>query len=140
MPIISVKDNENNRWKRNAKKFKKKNKGDGSYSERVRGKWFCWAFKLDFLQLISTDSLIFKSNLEFALSIILKERELYESKHAAVERRCLKIWLVTLFDMFLNPSLKMTASFVNVARTTEMYILGKIWNHQELGLYMKNNF
>ena len=25
-------------------------------------------------------------------SIILKERELYESKHVAVERRCLKIW------------------------------------------------
>ena len=26
--------------------------------------------------------------------------------------------LVTLFDMFLNPSFKMTRSFANVARTT----------------------
>ena len=26
--------------------------------------------------------------------------------------------LVILFDMFLNPSFKMTASFTNVARTT----------------------
>ena len=28
------------------------NKGDGSYSERVRAKWFCWAFQLGCLQLI----------------------------------------------------------------------------------------
>ena len=35
-------------------------------------------------------SLIFKSNLELALSIILKQRELYESKHVVVECRCLK--------------------------------------------------
>ena len=94
MPIISVRDNENNRWKRNAEKKTKteKNKGDKSYSERVRAKWFCCAFKLGFLQLICKASLIFKSNLELALSIILKERELYESKHVAVECRCLKIW------------------------------------------------
>ena len=38
----------------------------------------------------SLTSLIFKSNLELALSIILKQRELYESKHVVVERRCLK--------------------------------------------------
>ena len=35
--------------------------------------------------------LIFKSNLELALSIILKQRELYESKHVAMECRCLEI-------------------------------------------------
>ena len=76
-------DNENNRWKRNAEKKTKteKNKGDKSCSERVRAKWFCCAFKLSFLQLICKASLIFKSNLELALSVILKERELYESKH-----------------------------------------------------------
>ena len=51
-----------------------KNKGDKSYSERVRAKWFCCAFKLGFFQLICKASLIFKSNLELALSIILKER------------------------------------------------------------------
>ena len=72
------------------RKKTEKNKGDKSYSERVRAKWFC-AFKLGFLQLIFKASLIFKSNLDLALSIILKERELYESKHVAVDCRCLKI-------------------------------------------------
>ena len=52
-----------------------------SYSERVRAKWFYCAFKLGFLQLICEASLIFNSNLELALSITLKQRELYESKH-----------------------------------------------------------
>ena len=60
MPITSVRDNENNRWKRNEKKKKNKqaNKdkeeqgGDRSSSERVRAEWFCCAFKLGLLQLI----------------------------------------------------------------------------------------
>ena len=46
--------------------------GNKSYSERVRAKWFCCAFKLGFLQLICKASLIFKLNLELAVSIILK--------------------------------------------------------------------
>ena len=91
MPIISVRDNENNRWKRNAKTknktTKKKQKkqrqnrtrGDRSYNERVRAKWPFCPFRLGFLQLISKTSLIFKLNLELALSIILKQRQLYES-------------------------------------------------------------
>ena len=58
-----------------------RSKGNRSYSERVRAKWFCCAFKLGFLQLICRASLIFKSNLELFLSFILKERKLYESKH-----------------------------------------------------------
>ena len=62
-----------------------------SYSERVRAKWFCCAFKLGFLELMCQASLIFKSNLELALSIILKQRELYESKHVSEKCRCLKI-------------------------------------------------
>ena len=99
-----------------------KNKEDKSYSERVRAKLFCCPFKLSFLQSICKASLIFKSNLELALSITLKERELNESKHVAVECKCLKIWdfliFVILFDMLLNPSFKMTTSFANVARTT----------------------
>ena len=66
--------------------------GNRNYSERVRAKWFCFAFKLGFLQLICMASLIFKSNLELTLSIILKQRELYESKHISEECRCLKIW------------------------------------------------
>ena len=83
-------------------KFKKQpktemNKGDGNYSERVKAKWFFCAFKLGFLQLICKAFLIFKSNFELALSIILKERELYESKHVEVECRCLKIWYLLSF-------------------------------------------
>ena len=43
MMLISVRYNKNNRWKRNAKTKKKKErqkrtKGDRSYSERVRAK------------------------------------------------------------------------------------------------------
>ena len=55
-------------------KNKKENRGDASYSEIVRAKSFCWAFKLGFFQLICKAPLIFKPNLELALSIILKER------------------------------------------------------------------
>ena len=85
--IISVKDNGNNRWKRNAKKKQrlKRRRGNRSYSERVRAKLFCCAFKLGFLQLICQDSLIFKSNLKLVLPIILKQRELYESKYVVVD-------------------------------------------------------
>ena len=53
----------------------KRTRGDRSYSERVEAKWFCWAFKLGFMQVIYKASLIFKSNLELALSIILKQRD-----------------------------------------------------------------
>ena len=67
-------------------------KDNASYSERVRAKRSWCAFKLGFMQLICKASLIFKPNLELALSIILKKRKLYESKHVAVECRYLKIW------------------------------------------------
>ena len=78
----------------------KQNKGDGSYSKRVREKCFCWAFKLGFLQLICKAFLIFKSNLELTLSIILKERELYEPEHVAVECRYLKTWDLLYFLIY----------------------------------------
>ena len=39
-----------------------RSKGNRSYSEMVRAKWFCWALKLGFLQLICKASLIFKPN------------------------------------------------------------------------------
>ena len=77
---------------KNKTKQNNRTRGGGNYSEKVRDKWFCLAFKLDYLQLICKASSIFKSNLESASSIISKERELYESKHTAVECRCLKIW------------------------------------------------
>ena len=95
MLIISIRNNENNKNKKKKTQKKKlkieKNKVEKSYSERVRAKSFYCAFKLGFLQLICTATLIFKSNLELALSIILKEKELYESKHVTVECRCLKL-------------------------------------------------
>ena len=66
--------------KNNKRKTKtERSKGNRSYRKRVRARWFCCAFKLDFHQLICKASLILKSNLELALSIILKQRELYES-------------------------------------------------------------
>ena len=61
-----------------------RSKGNRSYREIVRVKWFCCAFNLGFPHLISKASLIFKSNLQLALSIILKQRGLYESEHVAV--------------------------------------------------------
>ena len=73
-----ARDNKNERWKKKGKrKRQKRNKGDASYGGSVRAKWFFWAFKLGFVQLMYKAFLIFKSNLELGLSIILKERELY---------------------------------------------------------------
>ena len=49
----------------------RKKQWDGaSYSESVRGKWFCQAFKLGFVQWICKTSLTFKSNLKWVFSII----------------------------------------------------------------------
>ena len=62
--------------KRQKSKDRKKQRSGTSYSERVRAKWYCSTFKLGFVQLICKASLIFKLNLDLALSIILKEREL----------------------------------------------------------------
>ena len=48
-----------------------------------------------------------------------------------------------LFDMFLNPSFKMTTSFANIARattSTSKLNTRKYFKYQELDLYMKNNF
>ena len=83
MPIITVeilKTIDEREMQKTTKKKKKaeRSKADRSYSERVRAKWFCCALKLAFLQLICKVSLLFNSNLELVLSIILKQRELYE--------------------------------------------------------------
>ena len=77
--------------KKKKQKRQKRARGDRSYSERVRAKSVSCGFKLGFLQLICNASLIFKSNLELALSVILKPRRLYESKHVVVECRCLNL-------------------------------------------------
>ena len=50
---------------------------------------------------------------------------------------------LVLFDMFLNPSFKMTTSFANIARattSTSKLNTRKYFKYQELDLYMKNNF
>ena len=44
--------------------------GDREVSERVRAKWFCCAFKLGFIQLISKASLIFNTNFLSPVSFI----------------------------------------------------------------------
>ena len=56
-----------------------KKKTDEIYIKSVITLLFCCAFNLDFLKLIYKASLIFKSNLELALWIILKERDFDES-------------------------------------------------------------
>ena len=83
MKIIDVRETKK-------KKTKKKRK-------TKRAKWFFFASKEGFLQLICKASLIFKLNLELALPIILLERKLYESKHDAVECRYLRIWHLLSF-------------------------------------------
>ena len=77
--------------KEKCKKTTKEKQIKAEKSKRNRSKLFCCAFKLGFLQLICKASLIFKSNLKLALSFILKQRELFESKHVAMECTCLKI-------------------------------------------------
>ena len=51
------------------KRDRKEQRGDATYIENVRAKWSWCAFKL-----ICNASLIFKSHLELASSIISKER------------------------------------------------------------------
>ena len=77
-----TKKKKKNKQKNKNKTKTEKNKEDKSYCEKVRAKWFCCALKLGFLHLIKLvckASLIFKSNLESDLSIILKEGALYKS-------------------------------------------------------------
>ena len=102
--IIKIVDQrETQKQQQQQQQKQKRARGNRSYSERVGAKWFCYAFKLGFLQLICNASLISKSNLELALSIISKQRGLYESKHVAVECRCLKIW--DLLSFFISSSM-----------------------------------
>ena len=59
MSIISIRDNENNRWKRNAKtkkqktnKDRKEQGGTGTIVKRLELNDFCCVFKLGIFQLI----------------------------------------------------------------------------------------
>ena len=53
MEIIGERERQNN-------KDKKKQRSGASYSESVRAKWFCCAFKLGFVQLICKVSFLNK--------------------------------------------------------------------------------
>ena len=72
-----------------------KNEREKRYSERVRAKLFCCMLKLGFLQLICKASLIFKSNLELALS---------KKVHRMIETHLLKnvIFLKTIVSYALS--------------------------------------
>ena len=78
---------------RESRKKKERQKRTRGTKAIVKG-WevSCFLVCLSFLQLICKASLIFKLNLKLSLSIILKERELYESMDFAMECRCLKTW------------------------------------------------
>ena len=91
MSIISVEimkridDREMQKTTKEKQTKTERSKGNGSYSERLRANWFCCTFKLGFVQLVCKASLIFKSNLELALSIILKQRELYKESQSMLQ-------------------------------------------------------
>ena len=78
MPIISVEIMKTIHEREMQKTTKEKqtktgrSKGNRSYSERVRAKWFWSVLKPDPPQLICKASPIHKSNLELALSTTLK--------------------------------------------------------------------
>ena len=80
---------------------KDRSKENISYSERVRAKWFRCASKLGFLQLIRKAFLIFKSNLELALSILLKERH-YMNQNMLNTSIYLSIYLSIHLSIYLS--------------------------------------
>ena len=86
MPIISVEiiktidEKELQKTTKEKQTKTERSRRNRTYKEKVRAKLFCSAFKLAFLQLICKASLNFKSNLELALSIILKQRELLSQR------------------------------------------------------------
>ena len=112
----------------------KRGRGNRNYSERVRAKWFCCACKLGFLRLICNASLIFKWNLESALSIFLKQRELHESKHVALECRCLKIWdLLSFFTFLICPS-------ILVLKWQQVLLIWLELQQAQVNLYTRKDF
>ena len=107
----------------------------------MRAKWFCYAFKLGFLQLTCKTSLISKSNFELALSIIWKERELYKSKHAAVECRCIKIW--DLLSFLISCSILVLKwqplSSINENEYYKLYPPGRIYGTPKMDKFFSSD-
>ena len=81
------------KMKKTKTKQNKKDRKEQGVIEAIMKGWELNDFvvHLSFFQLICKASLTFKLNLELPLSIILKQRELYESDHVAVECKCSKI-------------------------------------------------
>ena len=79
-----TKQQQQHQKKQTNKQRQKRIKRDTSYSEMLKAKWFCCAFKLGFLQLICKASSIFKSKLELALSINLIKREFLGQMYVTV--------------------------------------------------------
>ena len=53
-------------------------------------------------------------------NISLKQRELHESKQVEMECRYLQLWdLLSILNMFHNPSFKIMTSFANIARNED---------------------
>ena len=80
MKVRHGRETQKTKSKKQRQKWKKEvtqaiGKGEGYMA------WICCAFKVGFLEIICKASLIFKLDLQLVLSIVLKERELYESKH-----------------------------------------------------------
>ena len=99
----------------------------------MRAKGYFCAFKLDFFQLICKVSLTFKSNLELALSIILKQREYVSQSMLRWSVDVKNTILVIVYDMLVNPNFKMKTSFTNIFRTTGS-------TSKQVNLYTRKDF
>ena len=97
----------------------------------MRAKWFCCAFNLGFLQLICKASLIFKSNLLLALSIILKQRHFNKASYKDALSICKRLLCSTISrrNKELQDLSKELCLSENVLSkqlsTTDIYILTK---------------
>ena len=72
--------------KKQQKKIKQRQKRARGTVTIVKG------WELNDFVVIFKSSLICKTKLELALSVTLKQKKLYQSKHVVEECRCLKIW------------------------------------------------
>ena len=120
-----------------------RNKVHGSYSENVRAKLFCCAFKLAFIQLICKSSLIFESNLDLVLSIIWKRRIIWVKAYCGGVCICKNMSVPVLMYIFLNSSFRMTTKFATVARTTIAQVnlyTRKDFKSSGIGSLYKNHF
>ena len=83
--------------------------------------------------MICKASLTFKSNLELALSIILKQREYVSQSMLRWSVDVKNTILVIVFDMLVNPNFKMKTSFTNIFRTTGS-------TSKQVNLYTRKDF